>query len=67
VFACCVRLESGRQFLQEWRLEQLPQFVKKLQATDEEAVKVASNTRPFHDAMAPHVARVAVWIRTSSG
>jgi hypothetical protein len=53
--------------LQEWRLEQLPQFVKKLQATDEEAVKVASNTRPFHDAMAPHVARVAVWIRTSSG
>ena len=30
VFTCCIRLESGRQFLSEWRLEQLPQFVKKL-------------------------------------
>jgi hypothetical protein len=24
VFTCCVRLESGRQLLSEWRLEQLP-------------------------------------------
>ncbi len=60
VFTCCVRLESGRQFLKEWRLEQLPQFVKKLRATDEVAVEVTSNTRLFHDAVAPHVAHVVV-------
>jgi transposase len=60
VFTCCVRLESGRQFLKEWRLEQLPHFVKKLRATDEVAVEVTSNTRWFHDAVAPHVARVVV-------
>lgn len=60
VFTCCVRLESGRQFLGEWRLEQLPQFVKKLRATDEVAVEITSNTRLFYDAVAPHVARVVV-------
>ena len=60
VFTCCVRLENGRQFLQEWRLEQLPQFVKKLRATDEVAVEVTSNTRLFYDAVAPNVARVVV-------
>jgi transposase len=53
-------LESGRQFLSEWRLQQLPQFVKKLRATDEVAVEVTSNTRLFHDAVTSHVARVAV-------
>lgn len=55
-----MRLESGRQFLSEWRLEQLPQFVKKLRATDEAAVEVTSNTRLFYDAVAPQVARVVV-------
>jgi transposase len=60
VFTCCVRLESGRQFLSEWRLEQLPQFVKKLRATDKVAVEVTSNKRLFYDAVAPHVARVVV-------
>lgn len=60
MFTCCVRLDSGRQFLSEWRLEQLPQFVKKLRATDEVAVEVTSNTRLFHDTVAPHVARVVV-------
>ncbi len=60
VFTCCVRLENGRQFLSEWRLQQLPEFVKKLHATDEVAVEVTSNTRLFHDAVTSHVARVAV-------
>jgi transposase len=60
VFTCCVRLESGRQFLREWRLEQLPQFVKKLRATDEVAVEATSNTRLFYDAVVPQVARVVV-------
>ncbi len=60
VFTCCMRLENGRQFLSEWRLEQLPQFVKKLRATDEVAVEVTSNTRLFYEAVAPQVARVVV-------
>jgi transposase len=60
VFTCCVRLDSGRQFLSEWRLEQLPQFVKKLRSSDEAAVEVTSNTRLFYDAVAAHVARVGV-------
>jgi transposase len=60
VFTCCMRSESGRQFLSEWRLEQLPQFVKRLRATDEVAVEITGNTRLFYDAVAPHVARVAV-------
>jgi transposase len=60
VFTCCIRLENGRQFLSEWRLEQLPPFVKKLRATDEVAVEVTSNTRLFYEAVAPQVARVVV-------
>lgn len=60
VFTCCVRLENGREFLSAWRLEQLPQFVKKLRPSDEVAVEVTGNTRLFHDAVEPHVARVAV-------
>lgn len=60
VFTCCVRLENGRQFLSAWRLEQLPQFVKKLRASDEVAVEVTGNTRLFYNAVAPHVARVVV-------
>ena len=60
VFTCCIRLENGRPFLSEWRLEQVPQFVKKLRATDEVAVEVTSNTRLFYEAVAPHVARVVV-------
>ncbi len=60
VFTCCVRKENGRQFLSTWRLEQLPQFVKKLRATDEVAVEVTGNTRLFYEAVVAHVARVVV-------
>jgi transposase len=60
VFTCCVRVENGRQFLSAWRLEQLPQFVKKVRASDEVAVEVTGNTRLFYNAVAPHVARVVV-------
>lgn len=59
-FSCCMRLDNGRSYLSEWTLEQLPRFVKKLRPTDEVAVEVTGNTRLFHDAVAPHVARVVV-------
>jgi transposase len=59
-FTCCVRLGSGRNYLSEWNLERLPQFVRKLLLTDEVAVEVTGNTRLFHEAVAPHVARVVV-------
>ena len=59
-FTCCVRWESGRNYLSEWSLERLPQFVKKLRPTDEVAVEVTGNTRLFYEAVASHVARVVV-------
>jgi transposase len=59
-FTCCIRLESDRTYITEWELEDLGRFVKKLRRSDEVAVEITSNTRLFHDAVAPHVARVAV-------
>src|SRR5215469_12904313 len=59
-FTCCIRLENERTYVTEWALEDLARFVKKLRVTDEVAVEVTSNTRLFHDAVAPHVARVVV-------
>ena len=57
-FTCCMRIENGRNYLTEWKLEDLPRFVKKLRPNDEIAVEVTGNTRLFYDAVAPHVARV---------
>lgn len=59
-FVVCVRLENGRTYLREWKLQALPQFVKKLRASDEVAVEATGNTRWFYDAVRPHVARVVV-------
>jgi transposase len=59
-FTCCIRLENGRTYLSEWALEDLARFVKKLRASDEVAVEITSNTRLFHEAVAPQVARVVV-------
>jgi transposase len=57
-FTACVRLENGRNYVTEWKLEQLPKFVGKLRPSDEIAVEVTGNTRLFHDAVAPLVKRV---------
>ena len=57
-FTCCVRLENGRNYLSDWKLEDLARFVKKLRPNDEVAVEVTGNTRLFHDAVTPHVKRV---------
>ena len=57
-FTCCVRLANGRNYLSTWKLEALPEFVKKLRPSDEVAVEVTGNTRLFYDAVAPQVARV---------
>jgi len=57
-FTCCVRLENGRNYLTDWKLEDLPRFIKKLRPNDEVAVEVTGNTRLFRDAVAPYVARV---------
>ena len=53
-----MRLENGRNYLREWKLEDLARFVKKLRPSDEIAVEMTGNTRLFYDAVAPHVARV---------
>lgn len=57
-FTACVRLENGRNYLSEWKLGDLPRFTKKLRAGDEIAVEMTGNTRLFHEAVAPHVARL---------
>lgn len=59
-FTCCIRVETGRNYLSEWKLEHLPRFVQRLRPTDEVAVEVTGNTRFFCEAVGPHVARVAV-------
>ena len=59
-FTCCVRLKNGRNYLSEWRLEDLPRFVKKLRSIDELAVEITGNTRLLYDAVAPYVAQVLV-------
>lgn len=59
-FTVCVLAENGRQYISEFRLEQLPQFVRKLRPTDQLAVEVTGNTRLFYNAVAAHVAKVVV-------
>jgi transposase len=59
-FTVCVLAENGREYLSEHRLEQLPQFVRKLRSTDELAVEVTGNTRLFYNAVVSHVAKVVV-------
>src|SRR5262245_40746301 len=59
-FTACVRLENGREYLKEWPLKDLSKFTRMLRATDQIAVEVTGNTRLFHDAVFPHVERVAV-------
>ncbi len=57
-FTARIRLANGRNYVTEWRLEQLPKFVAKLRPSGEVAVEVTGNTRLFHDALASHVKRV---------
>jgi hypothetical protein len=46
-FTSCVRLDNGRTYLSEWKLEDLPRYVRKLRPSDEIAVEVTGNTRCF--------------------
>src|SRR5437588_3942447 len=57
-FTCCLRLENGRNYMSEWKLEDLPRFIQKLRPSDEIAVEVTGKTRLFRDAVAPYVKRV---------
>jgi hypothetical protein len=42
-FTACVRLENGRNYLSDWKLQDLPRFVKKLRDSDEVAVEMTGN------------------------
>ena len=57
-FRACLRLENGREYLKQWKLEDMTKFTAKLRRTDEVAVEVTGNTRLFHNAVAPHVERI---------
>lgn len=58
-FTACTRT-NGRDYLREWSMDKLGAFCKSLRATDKVAVEVTGNTRLFAEAVAPHVAHVAV-------
>ena len=60
VFTVCVRLESGRNRLEEWPLKRLSDFARKLKPTDEVAVESTGNTRLFCGAIIGRVGRVVV-------
>ena len=59
-FTVCTRLENGRTYLRQWRIEELKLFAAQLKKEDELAVESTGNTRLFHDAVVDHVAHVAV-------
>jgi hypothetical protein len=42
-FTACTRLGNGRNYLSEWKIEQLPKFVSKLRSSDEVAVEVTGD------------------------
>lgn len=59
-FTVCTRLDSGETSTRQWRIEQLPEFVAQLQASDEVAVEALGMTPRFHEAIVGRVARVVV-------
>ena len=59
-FTVCLRLENGREYLKQWKIQQLAAFAAKLRPADQVAVEVTGNLRLFYDAVAPHVERVVV-------
>jgi len=59
-FTACLRCEDGREKIEDWKLDELEDFLKKLRRTDEVAVEVSGNTRFFYDAVAPRVSKLVV-------
>jgi hypothetical protein len=59
-FTVCTRLENGRRYLRQWRIEELKLFAAQLRKDDEVAVEATGNTRLFYDAVAERAARVRV-------
>src|SRR3974377_507398 len=57
-FTACLRLENGREYLKEWKLEGLAKFTANLRPRDEGAVGGAGDTALCHRGVAPHVGRV---------
>ena len=59
-FTVCMIGENGRNYIYEYQLEQIDQFLRKVRPNDEIAVEVTGNTRLFYDAVAKHASRVVV-------
>ena len=66
-FTTCLMAENGREYLSQYRLEEIDRFLRKLRETDEVAVEVTGNTRLFYDLVSPRVARVVVVPERVSG
>jgi hypothetical protein len=43
-FTACLRLENGREYWKQWKLEDMAKFTGKLRSTDQVAVEVTGNT-----------------------
>src|SRR5258707_1220967 len=43
-FTACLRLENGREYLKEWKLEDMPKFTARLRHPDEVAVEVTGTS-----------------------
>ena len=59
-FTTATLAENGREYLREWKMQHLDQFVQTLRKDDRVAVEMTTNVRLFHDAVAPSVERVDV-------
>ena len=59
-FTVCTLAENGRNYLKQWKSDEICRFAKSLRHTDEVAVEVTGNTRLFRDAIVNNVACVVV-------
>ena len=59
-FTVCTIAENGRRYFREYGIHSLNYFVAGLRPTDQVAVEASTTTRLFYDAVAPHVAHIAV-------
>lgn len=59
-FTVCVHPEKGKPRIQQWEMNALPDFAKKLRKSDEVAVESTGNTRWFYETIQARVKRVVV-------
>jgi transposase len=59
-FTVCTRTQRDKLSTRNWRMSELPEFVKSLRRSDQVAVESTGNTRLFYETVESHVKRVVV-------